>query len=69
MIINSTLREEVHLMKKIIPWFVLLMLISGCSRGLTGCAVGGVTGASVGANAAGPIIFGTLIGCTVGYNL
>lgn len=56
-------------MKKIIPWFVLLLLISGCSRGLTGCAVGGVTGASVGANAAGPIIFGTLIGCTVGYNL
>ncbi len=60
---------EAHLMKKIIQCFVLLMLISGCSRGLTGCAVGGVTGASVGANAAGPIIFGTLIGCTVGYNL
>jgi len=56
-------------MKKIIPWFVLLILISGCSRGLTGCAVGGVTGASVGANAAGAIVFGTLIGCTVGYSL
>jgi len=66
---KSILSGEVYLMKKIIPWFVLLMLISGCSRGLTGCAVGGVTGASVGANAAGAIVFGTLIGCTVGYSL
>ena len=52
-----------------IPWLVLLAVLGGCSRGMTGCAVGAVTGASVGANATGAIVFGTLVGCTVGYNL
>ena len=53
-------------MKKLIPWLLLLAILGGCSRGMTGCAVGAVTGASVGANATGAIVFGTLIGCTVG---
>ena len=56
-------------MKKLIPWLLLLVIFGGCSRGMTGCAVGAVTGASVGANATGAIVFGTLVGCNVGYNL
>ena len=56
-------------MKKLIPWLLLLAILGGCSRGMTGCAVGAVTGASVGANATGAIVFGTLVGCTVGNNL
>ena len=56
-------------MKKLIPWLLLLAVLGGCSRGMTGCAVGAVTGASVGANATGAFVFGTLVGCTVGYNL
>ena len=61
--------REACSMKKLIPWLLLLVVLGGCSRGMTGCAVGAVTGASVGANATGAIVFGTLIGCTVGYNL
>ena len=61
--------REVCSMKKMIPWLLLLAVLGGCSRGMTGCAVGAVTGASVGANATGAIVFGTLVGCTVGYNL
>ena len=52
-------------MKKMITWLLLLAVLGGCSRGMTGCAVGAVTGASVGANATGAIVFGTLVGCTV----
>ena len=61
--------REAFSMKKLIPWLLLLAVLGGCSRGMTGCAVGAVTGASVGANATGAIVFGTLVGCTVGYNL
>ena len=61
--------REACSMKKLIPWLLLLVVLGGCSRGMTGCAVGAVTGASVGANATGAIVFGTLVGCTVGYNL
>ena len=61
--------REACSMKKLIPWLLLLAVLGSCSRGMTGCAVGAVTGASVGANATGAIVFGTLVGCTVGYNL
>jgi hypothetical protein len=69
MMIKSIHQKKTLLMKKLILWIILLALCSGCSRGFTGCAAGGMTGASVGARAAGAIVFGTLVGCTVGFNL